>query len=249
MNCIVCKERGDVVVHVENEDPLIYCDGCRVEDKPEARFRIVSELRLTRKPGSVAGEKQAATIFDVACGLTSAACLSIRDEDLVGVEQSVLDAVSRILEENRKLREENRRAVILVQGHGRELRKSQVDAVQHIDTSGVHLDRGGPEGFMNWLLIHAIAHHAPKDPELKAVWDRLRLDDIPVEFKIAGANVPFAKVVYAINGQLDRMIEEKALELFKARCEGVIEALDMFREGVRSKAHELFPLVDRDDRD
>ncbi len=106
MNCIVCKERGDVVVHVENEDPLIYCDECRVEDKPETRFRIVSELRLTRP--KAADKEKVATVFDVACGLTMAACLSIRDEDLVGVDQSVLDAVSRVLEENQRLKDAQR---------------------------------------------------------------------------------------------------------------------------------------------
>lgn len=104
--CIVCKERGDVVVHVENDDPLIYCDECRVEDKPETRFRIVSELRITRP--KTADKEKVVTVFDVACGLTTAACLSIRDEDLVGVDQSVLDAVSMVLEENRRLKDAQR---------------------------------------------------------------------------------------------------------------------------------------------
>lgn len=115
MNCIVCKERGDVVVHVENDDPMVYCDGCRIDDRPEARFKIVSELRLTRTSKSA---------HDVAIKLTMASCLSIRSEDVGGVPQSVLDAISKVLEENGRLREENRKAVILVQGHGRELRKS-----------------------------------------------------------------------------------------------------------------------------
>lgn len=221
MNCIVCGKSADVAIHIEDGDPLVYCHDCRASERPERKHKITSEHRLSRR-------KSKDMVFEVACKLTSMSCLSIRDEDLAGVDRGVLDAIIKVIE--------------IVESRDA---PKPVDRVQHIDTD-VPLDRSGPEGFMNWLLIHAIAHHAPKDPDLKAVWDRLRLNDIPVEFKIAGADVPFAKVVYAINGQLDRMIEEKAIELFKARCGGVIEALDQIRDGVNAKARELFPLVDHD---
>lgn len=48
MTCRCCQKGADVAVHVENSDPLLYCDPCRKADRPQDRFKIVDELRLTR---------------------------------------------------------------------------------------------------------------------------------------------------------------------------------------------------------
>lgn len=117
MKCSKCGKSPDVAIHIEDGDPLIYCHDCRASERPEVKHKIITEHRLSRRQSK-------GFAFTVASKLTATSCLSIREEDLAGVDQSALDAISRVLEENDRLREENRKAVNLVQSHGRELRKS-----------------------------------------------------------------------------------------------------------------------------
>lgn len=48
--CRCCGDRADVAVHVQADvDPFLYCDPCRTDDRPEDRFAITGEFRLTRR--------------------------------------------------------------------------------------------------------------------------------------------------------------------------------------------------------
>lgn len=128
------------------------------------------------------------------------------------------------------------------------------DPEQHVDISRCRIDRSGPREFMNFLLIHALAHHAPKDPELKKVLDAVKAEDVKVEFRIAGVPISFERVLYRMNDQLDRMIEESAaallrervgdtLDTFNRKSEAVYEAMDALKAKLEDRAREVFPLA------
>ncbi len=84
------------------------------------------------------------------------------------------------------------------------------------------------EDFLHWFIISAITDSRKID-EIMAQ-EGFDASNLEVKFFVNGFELPVEETIESINKQLDRMVEEKAIELLNERVCDLDEILEDFKE-------------------
>lgn len=89
--------------------------------------------------------------------------------------------------------------------------------------------RGGTNdkgNLVSWLIIQAIIK---QDVMKKLIDDGMKSDDLEIEFRINGVEVPFVETLFDIENKLDVLVAKKAKELIREKFGDIHDTLlDLF---------------------
>ena len=94
------------------------------------------------------------------------------------------------------------------------------------------------EDFLHWFIISTITDSG-KIYEIK---DQEGFDstNLEVKFSVNGIDLPVEETFESINRQLDRMIEEKAVELLNNKLYNFNDLVKEFQDNVNDKIKDIF---------
>jgi len=113
------------------------------------------------------------------------------------------------------------------------------DGQEILNYENMRIDQDGPRDFAYWLLIHALAHHKPRDPEKRAVLDKLMAKRLPVELRIGGVPFAFEKVMARLHEVHEDLVEARARDLLKERLDDTLETFNEKSEAVFEAMEDL----------
>jgi hypothetical protein len=113
------------------------------------------------------------------------------------------------------------------------------DGQEILNYENMRIDGDGPRDFAYFLLIHALAHHKPKDSEKRAALDKLMAKRLPVELKIGGVPFAFEKVMARLHDAHEELVEARARDLLKERLDDTLETFNEKSEEVFEAMEDL----------
>jgi hypothetical protein len=105
-----------------------------------------------------------------------------------------------------------------------------------------------PDGFIDWLLIHAVSEidekNGGKGAAVYEVFGKEGEDEkrklAQVSLVVNGVELPFHETMVAMHRHLEMMIEDRALELIKKRMDDTFYLLDRAVTAMRKTPVEFF---------